>query len=400
MTTTPLWRPFDRRCIADPYPMYARLREEDPVHLAQPGEWVITRYEDARNILRSPDFLVGNRIEWLKKSISNSKYRDMDFSAITKAMEGFVLFLNPPGHTRIRKFIHQAWNSREVEMIIKNNLNLLLSQQSNSLDLINDLGKPLPVMSISKILGLPEKDYSYLNQLGSVMIKALDLYFSYKDIIKINEASEKFTIYFEKIIAEKELHPDDGIVSRLVQLNKQDNVLSENELISSCILLFIAGEETSLSLLGTGLLHLIQRPEILEELRKNPAKISTAIEELLRYDAPVQIVARMAGKDCEVGGKPIKQGESLTICLGSANRDAVAFENADEFIMDRNPNRHLGFGGGAHYCLGDWLARMQTELTIKALLERYQSIQLIDAEPTWNDNLAIRCLTKLPVKVR
>ncbi len=400
MATNPLWTPFDRKCIADPYPMYSRLREEDPIHNAQPGEWIITRYDDARNILRSTDFLVGNRIEWLKKSISNSKYRDMDFSAINKVMESFVLFLNPPGHTRIRKFIHQAWNSREVEMIIRNNLNALMSQQRDSLDLVNDLGKPLPVMTISKILGLPKEDYTNLKELGSVMIKALDLYISFKDILKVNDASRKFTLYFKQIIAKKELHPDEGMVSRLVQLNKQDNVLSENELISSCILLFIAGEETSLSLLGTGLHHLIQRPEILEEFRNDPAKVTIAIEELLRYDAPVQIVARIAGKDCELGGKQIKQGESLMICLGSANRDPAVFDQPDEFLMDRNPNRHLGFGGGAHYCLGDWLARKQMELTIQELIERYSSIALIDSEPTWYDNLAIRCLTKLPVKVR
>lgn len=399
MATDFLWRPFDRKHIADPYAMYKRLRKEDPVHLSQTGEWIITRYEDTRNILRSNDFLVGNRFEWLKKGIGYFKYKEMDFSSIENAMKGFILFLNPPHHTRIRKFIHQVWNSREVEAIIRSNLDQLLSNKDNSIDLIHDLGKPLPAMTISKILGLPEKDYQHLIELGSVMIKALDLYISFKDILQINEASEKFIAYFKKVVAEKERNPDNGIVSKLVELNKQENVLNDHELISSCILLFIAGEETSVSLMGTGLYNLLRHRESLEQIRKNPAKIPMAIEELLRYDAPVQIVGRIAGKETVLGNKTIKTGDTLTICLGSANRDTEIFERPDEFLIDRNPNKHLGFGGGAHYCLGDWLARIQTQLTIETLLERFKTIELTQTEPEWNNNLAIRCLTKLPAKI-
>ena len=204
----------------------------------------------------------------------------------------------------------------------------------------------------------------------------------------------------KEIIKQKEKQPDEGIISKLVRLNKQEQILDGDELVSSCILLFIAGEETSVSLMGTGLYNLITHPDDFNTLRQNPEKIPTAIEELLRYDAPVQIVGRIAGKDCEVGGKTIKQGETLTICLGSANRDPEVFERADDFVFDRNPNKHLGFGGGAHYCLGDWLARIQTEMMIRSLLERYKTVELLDPVPSWNNNLAIRCLTELPVAIR
>lgn len=395
-----LWKPFDRAHIANPYAMYKRLREEDPVHFSQTGEWIITRYEDTRNILRSSDFQVGNRFEWLKKGIGYFKYKDLDFSNIEAAMKGFILFLNPPHHTRIRKFIHQVWNSREVETIIQKNLETLLPVKSDSFDLITELGKPLPAMTIGKILGLPEQDYLYLKEQGSVMIKALDLYISFKDIVRINEAAGNFITYFTKIITEKEKSPDNGVISRLVQLNTQENVLDGDELVSTCILLFIAGEETSVSLMGTGLYNLLSRPENFAALRNSPEKIPAAIEELVRYDAPVQIVGRMAGKNIEVGGKLIKQGDTLTICLGSANRDPEAFDRADEFLIDRTPNKHLGFGGGAHYCLGDWLARIQTEWMIRALLERYQTIELLNPTPQWNNNLAIRCLTALYAKIK
>ncbi len=400
MASEHLWKPFDRTHIANPYAMYKRLREEDPVHFSQTGEWIITRYEDTRNIIRSTDFLAGNRFTWLKKGINYFKYKDLDFSNIEDAMRGFLLFINPPHHTRIRKFIHQVWNTREVEGIIKKNLETLLPAKSDSFDLIKDLGKPLPAMTIGKILGLPEEDYTYLKEQGSVMIKALDLYISFKDIVRINEAAGNFIAYFKKVIAAKEKNPDEGIISRLIHMNKEENVLDGEELVSSCILLFIAGEETSVSLMGTGLYNLISRPDDLNLLRSNPEKIPAAIEELLRFDAPVQIVGRVAGKDYEVGGKTIKQGDTLTICLGSANRDPEVFEKADEFVIDRNPNKHLGFGAGAHYCLGDWLARIQTQMMLSTVLERYKSIELLNPNPQWNNNLAIRCLIELPAKLK
>ncbi len=399
MATDLLWRPFDRKHIANPYAMYKRLREEDPVHLSQTGEWIITRYEDTRNILRSNDFLVGNRFEWLKKGIGYFKYKEMDFSSIENAMKGFILFLNPPHHTRIRKFIHQVWNTRDVEMIVRNNLEQLLLKTSSPFDLVNDLGKPLPAMTISRILGLPQNDYAYLKEQGSVMIKALDLYISFKDILNINEAAKNFVAYFKEIVNEKKSHPDEGIVSKLVQLNKQEGTLSDDELISTCILLFIAGEETSIGLMSTGLYNLLSHSEVIEHLRADNSKIPIAIEELLRYDSPVQIVGRIAGKDVVIGNKQINAGDTLTICLGSANRDSEIFDRPDEFLMDRIENKHIAFGGGAHYCLGDWLARIQTQLMIEALLIRFKKIELIDAVPEWNNNLAIRTLTKLPVKV-
>jgi cytochrome P450 len=399
MATDPLWKPFDRKHIANPYGMYKRLREEDPVHLAQTGEWIITRYEDTRNILRSTDFLVGNRFEWLKKGIGYFKYKEMDFSAIENAMKGFILFLNPPHHTRIRKFIHQVWNNREVEMIVRNNLGHLLSKASNPFDLVNELGKPLPAMTISKILGLPPNDYRYLKEQGAVMIKALDLYISFKDILRINEAAGNFIAYFQKIVREKESNPDDGIVSKLVHLNKQEGVLNDDELISTCILLFIAGEETSIGLMSTGLYNILAHPEVLDHLRKNPSTIPAAIEELLRYDSPVQIVGRIAGKDVTIGNKQIKAGDTLTICLGSANRDPEAFDQPDTFLIDRSDNKHIAFGGGAHYCLGGWLARIQTQLMMEALLDRFPKLELVDPVPEWNNNLAIRTLVKLPVQI-
>lgn len=400
MASEPLWNPLDRTHIANPYAMYKRLREEDPVHLSQTGEWIITRYEDVRNILRNNDFQVGNRFNWFKKGIGYFKDKDLDFANIEAALKGFILFLNPPHHTHIRKFIHRVWNSREVEDIVAENLRILLTPKPDSFDFLNDVAKPLPTMTIGKILGLPQEDYTYLKEQGTQLIKALDLYLSFKDIIGINQAAGNFITYFKKIIAHKEQNPDEGVISKLIQVNKAENVLDGEELISTCILLFIAGEETSVSLMGTGLYNLLRHPDVLIALRNNPGKIPDAIEELLRYDSPVQIVGRIAGKDIEVGGKLIKQGEPLTICLGAANRDPEIFDSPDEFMINRMPNKHLSFGGGAHYCLGDWLARIQTTMMLNTVIERYKHIELINSLPQWNNNLTIRCLATLPVKIK
>jgi hypothetical protein len=378
--------------------MYQRLRENDPVHKAQTGEWIISKYEDARSILRNPEFTVGNRLGWMKKSIGYLQIKEWDFSAIEKAMHAFILFLNPPEHTRIRKFIQQAWSNHNVERLIRSNLDLLLSKSGTELEFVNDMARPLPSMTISKILGLPEGDYAHLKELGSAMVKALDLYLSFKEMEKINDAAKAFMVYFQTIIGEKEKQPDNGLISSLIETNKTDKVLNDEELLSSCILLFIAGEETSVGLLGTGLMNLLKHPGQLAILRENPSAIPGAIEELIRYDGPVQIVGRFTSNEVTIRNKIIPAGSTLTICLGSANRDPEQFENPDELNFKRNANRHLGFGGGAHYCMGDWLARIQMRLTLETLLERFKKIEIVDLELKWNRNLAIRSLAQLKVR--
>lgn len=400
MSDPQLWRPFDRENIRNPYPMYERLRQHDPVHRAQTEEWIITRYEDVRSILRDPKFIVGNRLNWLKKGISYFHGKTLDFASIQEVMDGFILFLNPPDHTRIRKFVSQVWNNREVSAIIQTNIRQLLQQtDDNSFDLIRDFSRPLPAMTISKILGLPNGDHTILKDLGTQMIKSLDLYITLRDLRKINEAASEFLIYFKDIIKEKRRKEDDGLISKLLRTNDQQGPLTESELLSTCILLFIAGEETSLGLTGTGIMNLIGHAAASEKLRQDPTLTSYAVEELIRYDAPVQIVGRIAGVSTIIDGKEINEGDTLTLCIGSANRDKHIFEQPDELKIHRMPNKHLGFGAGAHFCLGDWLARVQTQLAIDAVLKTFSTLEITDTELKWNENLSIRSLDTLPLKV-
>jgi len=399
MSHSHLWRPFELEHIANPYAMYHKLREQDPVHKSQTGEWIITRYEDARNILRSGDFHVGNRFEWLKKSIGYLKDKSYDFTGIEQAMKGFILFLNPPDHTRIRKSLHEVLGGKDVDGIVRANLAQLLHDKTGAFDVVHELSSPLPSMTISKILGLPDPDYITLKAHGAVLIKALDLYLSLRDIKKINEAAVAFVLYFEKIIDQKSKNPDEGLISQLIRNNESNRELSDEELLSSCIQLFLAGEETSISLISTLFYQLLKSPDSIQQLREDFSKIPSAIEEVIRYDSPVQVVGRLATKDTLMGGKEIKKNDTLTVCLGSANRDPEQFEQPDELIITRSPNRHLGFGGGAHYCLGDWLAREQARITLETFFQNFRDIELESITPIWNNHLAIRCLTRLPVRL-
>lgn len=395
-----LWRPWDPENIRDPYPMYQRLREEDPVHQSQTGEWIISRYDDARSLLRDPHLAVGNRLEWISKSVDYIHKKGRDYQAIEKAIGSFILLQNPPAHTRIRKFIHQAWSHRKVEQIITTHTSQLFPRAGQAFDFINDFAKPLPVMTIGKILGLPANDYMQLKQWGSALVRVLDLYISLKEIEKINRAAEKFLAYFDNLIAWKRQQPDEGLISQLITLNKADHALSDEELLSTCILLFIAGEETSVGLLGTGLMNLVLHPHQLHLIRENPSLLENGIEELIRFDGPVHIVGRLTTQELTLRGRVIPAHSNLTICLGSANHDPEQFENPDELDVERQPNLHLGFGAGIHYCLGDRLARLQAKIAFETLIGTFEHFEIIDQQKSWSPHLSIRTLQNLGVVCR
>lgn len=392
--TAEIWQPFTPENISNPYPMYERLRTMDPVHRAQTGEWIITRYEDARNALRNPQFIAGNRIGNLARIREYGK-RSYDLDAL-KVLDSFVVFLNGADHARIRKFIIEAWGFRQVEQVISANLDQLLTNLGGQADLVNAVAKPLPAMTIGRILGLPPEDFAFLRKLGSTLVKALDIYLSLKEIIQIDEAAKSFIAYFHNFL-NKPGKP--GLIRDLAEWNAREKVLSETELLSSCVLLFIAGEETTSSLLGTGMFHLFSRPWLVSKLRDEPSQVGNAVEEFIRFDSPVQILGRFASENCELGGRSLEAGDTLTICLGSANRDPAQFDQPDQYLLERSNRKHLSFGGGAHYCIGDWLARTQVAMTVEALLDRFEIT--LESEPrAWNNNLVIRGLSHLHARAQ
>jgi pimeloyl-[acyl-carrier protein] synthase len=401
MNDVALWRPFAAENVFDPYPMYQKLREKDPVHLAQTREVIISRYEDVRTILKSNVFETGNRLEWLKRGIEYLQKKEEDLTAINTAINSFILMLNPPQHTRIRNFVASAWNDKDVDAIIKKSISKTLSLVAESqFDAIIEYAQPLSVFTICEILGIDGTQHRYLKDLGLQMSRAVDLYPSLKDLVQINQAAQAFIKFFAVHVAEKKANPDQALLSKLIQKNHEENIgLQQQELISIAIFLFIAGQETSSALIGNGVNLLMRHPEELEKLRGNWPLVNQAVEEILRYDSPVQLLGRIASEEVSLGDKIVHKGASVTLVVGSANRDGSIFEQPDRFNIERKPNRHLSFGSGIHFCLGDWLARRQAQLAIEAFFTEFKNISMISDQPKWNKNLAIRSLQSLPVSI-
>ena len=376
--------------------MYGALREKFPIYKAQSGDWIITRYDDIKAILKDSRFRNGNRIDWLKKGAVQYADTWNVFENILDSVEPFLVFQNPPRHTQLRKFISQAWDQREVDSIIADNLNVLFQKiDPTHFDLVKEIAQPLPSMTMGRILGLPDSDFTYLEKLSHEMIKAFDLYLSYRNLLIVEKIAAEFMDYFQKVAREKENKPDESLLSRLIQLNRETKSISHKELISNCFFLFISGEETTASLISFSFLHLIKEKKY-AVLKEDPSSIPLAIEELLRFDAPAQLVARTATQDVVINETKIGEGDSLTICLGSANRDPRQFEAPDQLVLNRNPNKHLAFSYGIHYCLGDWLAKKELHQTLQAFTSQFKDITL-DEEPQWRENLSVRSLTSMKI---
>lgn len=388
-----LWRPLTAENVRNPYHMYRALREQDPVHLSQTGEYILTRYDDIRYILKNPSFRSGNRLDWLRRGVAYLENKEEDLRAIRDAMNSFVLMLNGEQHRRIRTFISKAWHNREVDTIIQENIFNLLKSLSGkkTIDVVSEFAQPLPVYTISRILGIPVSDCRNLIELGMSMTKALDLYITLKDMVRIDNAAREFIAFFSDQIRQKYDKPDDGLLSQLILTNRSENAgLTDEELVSIAIFLFTAGEDTTASLITNALMNLLIRPVEMENVRRRPEKIPAVIEEVLRYDAVVHLVGRICSEQTPLGDKVIPAGATVTLALAAANRDPLVFPEPDEFIIDRTPNRHLAFGSGSHYCLGDWLGRRQSQLALNAILSHWPNLKLNDPAPDWYENLAIR----------
>ncbi|MBL6449211.1 cytochrome P450 [Fulvivirga sp. 29W222] len=397
-----LWVPLDQDNVRDPFPMYARLRQESPIYKAQTGEWIISCYENVKYILKDQRFRSGNKLEWINRGITYFKSRDRDLSAIATAINSFLLLINPPEHTQIRKFVSSVWDDKVVDQLILENIDILLAtrRRGSTLDIVDDLAKPLPNMTICKIMGITNDDYEKLSTLSNNLVKVLNLYNSFKDLVNIDSASKNLISLFNKLLKSKQQTPGNDLISKLIVANEQESEpLSDEALISVFIFLFIAGQETTIGLISTGLMHLSKNPDQLGRLIAQPELMPNAIDELLRYDGPVHLLGRIATEDVELIGKQIKKGDTVTLCLASANRDGNYFEQPDTLDLTRTPNRHIAFGSGIHFCLGDWLAKRQGALAIGKFLEMFPDYRINTTNPIWNNNLSVRTLKSLPCHI-
>jgi cytochrome P450 len=313
-----------------------------------------------------------------------------------------MLMQNPPDHTRLRGLVHKAFTPRIVEQMrseIQAVTDELLDrvQDNGRMDVIADLAYPLPVTVIARMLGVPDADTDLFHGWSDALARALDYTDDSAVYLQASEAAEAFTAYLRGLIAERRVNPQDDLLSAMAAVEEAGDSLTEMELLATCTLLLTAGHETTINLIGNGTLALLCHPEQMEQLKQNPGLMKTAVEELLRYDSPVQATSRGVYEEIEVGGQKIAAGQHVNFMLGAANHDPERFENPGVLNLARQPNPHLAFGSGIHYCLGAPLARLEGQIAFTTLLRRMPQLGLETDSPKYRNNFTLRGLESLPV---
>lgn len=390
--------------VANPYPYYDQLRSQDPVHWNESDNyWYITRYEDLTSLIRD-ERLSSARFRAVTAGLPEEVRQSL--SALIGALSSWMLMSDPPSHTRMRGLINMAFTPRMIELMRSKTQTLVDGmldkvQKDGRMDVIADLAKPLPATVISDMLGVPNQDQSQFKQWSDDIAAGLvgsesvgtqaDRYaMAQKSFLELSD-------YFRGIVQELRGHPQDNLLSALVAAEEAGDKLTEEELFANCVLLMFAGHETTTNLIGNGTLALLQNPEQMRMLQEDGELIGSAVEELLRFDSPVQKLGRLATADIEIGGKVIKAGELAMLCFGAANRDPEQFSNPDRLDITRPDNRHVAFAHGIHYCLGASLARQEGQIAINTLLNRMPDIRLETEDLERNPSTVLRGLTSLPV---
>jgi cytochrome P450 len=398
------FNPFDPAFQTDPYPFYRQLRDADPVHWVDlprieipgfdlPGIWVVTRYADVTAVLRDERFSVRRPM--------------MEALAASTSLDGMtrsLLFVDPPDHTRLRTLVTKAFTPRVVDGLrprIRAIVDELLrpAERHGRLELMRDLAAPLPVIVIAELLGIPISDRERFKQWSDDLVVLADGTRAMAGLVEAERAAGELTEYLRGVIAARRVFPRDDLISALVGAHDQGRSLSEEELLATCILLLVAGNETTTNLIGNAVLALCRHPDELARLRAEPSLVRGAVEECVRYDSPVQLTSRVATCDVELGGKHIRQGEEVDLILGAANRDPAQFADPDRLDVARPDCRPVSFGHGIHFCLGAALARVEGQIALETLAARFPRLRLDDEPPRWREGFVLRGPASLPLSV-
>ncbi|WP_164851394.1 cytochrome P450 [Larkinella soli] len=398
-SSSSLWTPFNPVCREDPYPMYRRIRAEDPVHRTGSGDWVVSRYADACTVFTDKRFDVIDMPGYFREKALSRETGAQSLEDTYRATFHWLLYLRRPLHGRVREMVMKIWASLNLDGCVQRVLDELADELESlpAVDLLNDLAKPLPVRIIARLLGFPDDSVERLKYWGEQLANVFEPMLSRGNMEEINRAAGDFMAFVEDCIREQQRAPGDNLTARLLQQrDAQGNPVDSDELVSLIINLFVAGEETTRNLVGNGFAALSAHPEQFELLRNRPELLKTAVEEMLRYDSPVQITSRMALEDVELGGRLIRAGEQLYVCIGSANHDEQQFENPEGFDITRQKNKHLAFGFGSHFCLGAMLARMQAMGAFRMLMARFPALRADLSRAVHRRNLLLRGYSALP----
>ena len=367
--------------LADPYVYYRRLRESDPVHFDKArGSWVLTRYADVAAALRDDERL----------------------SAEQQPVATSMLVSDPPDHTRLRSLVAKAFTPRTVSQLtprIHDIVDGLLNDASTrgEMDAIAEFAYPLPITVIAELLGVEPERREFFRSESQKIAVALGPITDPMVAMRATEGRNELLAYFSMLIEKRREAPRDDLISALVQAEDRGDFLNHGELLAMLLLLLVGGHETTVNLIGNGLLALLRHPDQLERLRTQDGIEKRAVEELLRFDSPVQYSGRVVATDFELGGKRIRAGEGVRMILGAANRDPEVFADPDMLDISRDPCPHLAFGAGIHFCLGAQLARLEAQIALPAVVRRFPELRIATDDLRWRPAAVLRGLEALPV---
>lgn len=384
----------------DPYPTYATLRAERPLFFSRMMQsWIMSRHEDISRVLKDQRFLTVPPGQ--QKDLLGAK--GFVGGQLEKVQSRWLLFIDPPDHTRLRGLVRKAFSPRRIEGLRKDVerqvddlLDPLIDQ--GKMDVITDFAYPLPVNVICNLLGVPTEDSDLFHEWSISIANAIDPILSAEVVEEGNLAAQAFYEYFDDLVQLRRQDPKDDLISELVRVEAEGERLTVLEMISTAVLLLVAGHETTMNLIGNGLIALLENRDQMRALADDPSGIHTAVEEFLRFDPPVQMTARRPREDVTLDGVDIPEGAFMIMLLGSANRDESVFGDAGDLDVRRAENPHLAFSGGIHFCLGASLARLEAEVAFQRLLQ-VPKIEL-NGEPERRRTLNVRGLSKFPVTLQ
>ena len=395
---------FSDEILQDPYPTYARMHEEGPLHYVDVGSkwavWSVFSHAECASIAKDTR-LSAKRAKQMLLPLPLS--RQAEFSELARMLGLWLIFMDPPEHTRLRKLLNKGFSAAaveglrpQVEAIVDQMLKPL--QPGSEVDLMREFANPMPVRIILEMLGIPQElRDTFVEWSRAIAVFRGNPNRTVEEARAAQDALIELTEFFRKTVAERRRNKGNDLISLLIDIEEEGEVLTEEELYAQCIALLFAGHETTRNLIGNGMYTLLQHPQETAELRERPEIIRSAVEELLRYESPVQFTARVLKEDIEICGQPIRKGWTVLCMLGAANRDPKQFKEPNQLDLKRLNNQHLAFSAGLHFCIGAQLARLEGQVALLNLAQRFPQMKLTGPRPEWASTFGFRGLKSLPV---
>lgn len=395
---------FSDEVLQDPYPTYARLHEEGPLHYLDVGGkwavWSVFSHAECSSIAKDPR-CSAKRAQQMLLPLPLS--RQSEFSELARMLSLWLIFMDPPEHTRLRKLLNKGFSPSvvdslrpQVEDIVERMLKPL--ERGSEVELMRQFANPLPVRIILEMLGIPQELHAtFVDWSRAIAVFRGSPDRTVEHARAAQDALVALTDFFRKTVAERRRNKGNDLISLLIDIEEEGEVLTEEELYAQCTALLFAGHETTRNLIGNGMYTLLRHPREAAELRDNPEMIRSAVEELLRYESPVQFTARVLKEDIEICGQYIPKKWTILCMLGAANRDPKQFEEPNQLNLKRLNNQHLAFSAGPHFCIGSQLARLEAQVALSNLLRRFPEMKLIGPRPEWASTFGLRGLKGLPV---